>query len=290
MDDSSSAGSQAKPSAPNHPAEQPNDPPAWNAESKKIRARGQFVRRPIPSLPTRGNDLDETADGWSTLLVRQLREAYVQVDPTSVTFWDDVATLMSRSGKTASECRDKWFALVKTPKPATRCAPTYSSAAHPVVRPSNAVEDDLFNSTPMRAETESKPLELHHLINHLPADQDLSTVAAEPSPAAPSERTIRPDANLRPAAAKPGFKSYLQGMRRDLNRSRKEANRGRPKKATVASKSAAFRLRETFQDDDVKMKVQLSPGGTLQIQNTHADGDENDEDDFWNLYEDDEAE
>jgi hypothetical protein len=198
---------------------------------------------------------------------------------------------MSRSGKTANECRDKWFALVKTPKPATRSAPKLSSA-DPTALPPNAVEDDLFNSTPMRAETDSQPLELHHLINPLPADQDLPSVAAETSPAVPSESTIRPDAHLRPPAAKPGFKSYLQGMRRDLNRSRKEASRGRPKKATVASKSAAFALRETFQDDDVTMKVQLSPGGTLQIQNTHADGGDfdDDEDDFWNLYEDDDAE
>jgi hypothetical protein len=282
-DDSSSTGSQTKPSSSHHSAEQPER----NAVTKKTRIRGKFVRRPIPSLRDQGGHIEEAVDGWSSLLVRQLREAFVQVDPTSVTFWDDVAVLLPRSGKTASECRDKWFSLVKTPQAAGRFAPK-SRVAYPVIQPPNVAEDDLFNSTPMRSESQNQFNEEHPLVKHLPADQDPPSVAADMSSVAVGERAIATDAQLRPPAAKPGFKSYLQGMRRDLNRSKKEASNRRSKKAVAASKPKSMALRETFQDDDLKLKVQLSPGGTMQINNMQADGDE--EDDFWNLHEDEECE
>lgn len=287
VDDSSSTSSQAKPSSSNHPARQAHDQPKGNAASKKTRVRGNFVRRPIPSFPPLHDHQDEEIDGWSSHLVRQLREAFAQVDPTSVSFWDDVAILMHGSDKTASECRDKWFSLVKTPKAAARVQPKTTNA-NPVARPSNAAEDDLFNSTPLRCESDSPSKELHHLIKQLPAEPNPPSVASEKCSVAIDDRPIATDVLVRPPAVKPGFKSYLQGMRRDLNRSKKEASTRRSKKAAVASKAKSLAIRETFQDDDLKLKVQLSPGGTLQINNVEADGDE--EDDFWNLYEDEEVE
>jgi hypothetical protein len=204
-----------------------------------------------------------------------------------MSFWDDVAARMPQRDKTAHECREKWFSLVKTPKPRTRENGKRNRddllLAQKAGDRRREEEDDVFNSTPLRQG--EQPTDCYE--QQLPAGLDLLSLGEERmdvEPASDDER-LEPSHNL--PVAKPGFKSYLQGMRRDLNRSRKNHKpdqRSKTKKDDAARLRKATYLRENFQDEDVKMKAELTPGGTLKI---HGAEQEVDEDDFWGLYADD---
>lgn len=95
-------------------------------------------------------------DQWSNKEVSILRNAQNTIDPTSSSYWEDIAGLID--GKSASECREKWFSLVATPRgrvpkdknkqPGSNAnAKVDITAAHDA---SCDDEDDLFQSTPMR--------------------------------------------------------------------------------------------------------------------------------------------
>jgi hypothetical protein len=204
-----------------------------------------------------------------------------------MSFWDDVAARMPQRDKTAHECREKWFSLVKTPKPRTRenVKRNWNDlvVAQKVADRRREEEDDVFNSTPLRQG--EQPTDCYE--QQLPAGLDLLSLGDERmdvEPASDDER-LEPSYNL--PVAKPGFKSYLQGMRRDLNRSRR--NQKPDQRSKTKNDASHLRrpthLRETFHDEDVKMKAELTPGGTLKIHG--AEQGEEDEDDFWGLYADD---
>jgi hypothetical protein len=272
-----------------HTAAGTNNRPIPDGASKKVRRRGTFIKRPIPSLaPSKRHGLDEVIDGWSGRHLQQLREAYIQVDPTSLTFWDDVATRMPQKDKTAHECREKWFSLVKTPKQRSREGGKRSqddSLARKLTVAPMEEQDDIFNSTPLREGEPTDPR--YHYEHQLPADLDLLSLGDERMTVETASDDGKVEVSFQLPVAKPGFKSYLQGLRRDMNRSRKNPKSGRRSTANndVACACKSAYIRESFQDEDVKMKAELSPGGTLKI---HSLGQE--EDDFWGLYDEDSGE
>ena len=210
----------------------------------------------------------DATDEWSTQQLNLLREAYDRADPTSSTFWMDV-TLLANNGKSSIECRDKWFSLVKTPQP-PRGTGLRKVALKSVRSSAIADEDDIFNSTPMRAE-ESMAVKL--LSNLKVAIQEEEAGENEDD----ENHFIDNVSNHR--GAKPGLKTYIQAMRRDMLRSKKERRKKKVGQPAIKTKGTIL---ESRHDGDVDMDIRLTPGGTLRVKNL-----DNEEDDFWDeLYED----
>jgi hypothetical protein len=84
--------------------------------------------------------------------------------------------------------------------------------------------------------------------------------------------------NLPPIKFQPkaGYKSYLQDMRRELNRSLKEPKGRKKKDSSCFTKNGPRTLSERIKDSDVDMTARLSPGGTLKVENRGEL-----DDDFW---------
>lgn len=228
--------------------------------------RGKVVPRSVPFTRPVVPTQDDLEDGWTGLQVFQLREAHRKADPTSVTFWNDVASLVD--DKTAAECSAKWFSLVKTPAVKAAGRGKGSKKVH---RPKleEAVDDDdddIFNSTPMRGvlldgqENAAAMLPMDVDFGSAIKVRDASGMTDDSSDSAP---VFRP---------KPGYKSYVQAMRRDVNRPKKGKKKKKPTELKVKNRL----ITDAIYDGDVDMNVRLSPGGTLQVKNN--DGDE---DDFW---------
>lgn len=101
--------------------------------------------------PQLGNDLTvldqqrKNSFEWDELSVKQLLKAHKETDPKCVLFWHDIASKVYN--KSADQCRDKWFSLVKTPK--LRRKKTIQQATPPDQHNSDDY-DDIFNSTPLR--------------------------------------------------------------------------------------------------------------------------------------------
>lgn len=210
-----------------------------------------------PKTHVVGNNAE--LDGWTTTQLNQLWTAYACVDPTSSSFWHDVASLVS-GGKTAAECRLHWFSIAKTPS--LKISKRITAAEHASMIDDD--EDDIFNSTPMRISF----LPSLNVVERNAHVMKVSVPANISETTEPIETIIK---NFRP---KPLSKAYLQRLRRDASRFEKENNR---KKVRNCIPKRAKMLSEEVVDHDMDIKIRLSPGGTLKV---HAQIDE-EEDDFW---------
>jgi len=223
--------------------------------------RGRFVARKEP-FRNRQNVLDPDSvseDGWSNLQLSQLKEAHVATDPTSVTFWNDVAARVN--DKLPIECRDKWFSLVATPRPRGAAKSKHTSITKQPEFDDDVVmdEDDLFNATPMRAsgllddQHHEKDQYLYlgsairYRANEMPATNQEDDLYSGYKPILANQRRV-------------GYKSYINALKRDISRPTKK---GKKKAAGLPLKER--QLTETFYDGDADLNARLSPGGTLKV-------------------------
>jgi hypothetical protein len=209
-----------------------------------------------------------STDSWSSLEVKKLREAQGKADSLSDTFWSDVAVHVGE--KSALECRDKWFSLVQTPNP--RQARKKKNATKKP--PPEAVydEDDIFNSTPMRGDLDGGAPN-----QGSPMKVDFGSAIKVDGTNAAAHISSKYEGASNPIDFQPraGYKSYLQGMRRDVSRNQKE---NKSKKTQGKSKKGPKYLSEAVYEQDVDMNARLTPGGTLKVKSM-AEGE--DDDDFW---------
>ena len=213
-----------------------------------------------------------SSEEWNDSQLLQLKQAHAEVDPTSPTFWSDIAQRVH--GRTAQECRDKWFSLVKTPAPRVRKAARKDPNVDELAAATEAFhlnddEDDIFNSTPLRGtlfpsrSTES-PMDFEETID---VDFDVGSPVIMSAKHNRRISTEYDDGSEKlEFQPKVGYKTYMMGLKRGVSRAIQEKKAGKGKKGAT-TKDGARTVTESVGNKDVSLKGQLSPGGTLQVKN-----------------------
>lgn len=159
------------------------------------------------------------ADLWSNEEVSVLRNAQSSIDPTLTSYWEEIAALVD--GRSASQCREKWFSLIATPKG----RPPKENKKQPFRQPASKLnsnanedfcddEDDLFQSTPMREASFNSSNDL--LTKNLNKSSLFKTsFGLSPCVAAAVEKQAPGTASLNDRRT--GYKTYLDKLRKDLN-------------------------------------------------------------------------
>ena len=211
-------------------------------------------------------------DDWSTEQLEQLRNAQEDVDPTSTSYWMDVASFVP--GKSASECQTKWFSMTKSPAPKTKNNGREIVPYH-LQTTNDDDEDDIFQSTPMRGS-------MFVNANYYQSFHEV-TLPKLPTPTLPSmeidnDEIFVTSLNMLAPTVKPVSKAFLQRMKRNFTKAETNvATTAKLLHKKYAGKNTKG-LTEALCDHDVDINIRLSPGGTLQVK-SHVDHD--DEDDFW---------
>jgi hypothetical protein len=200
-----------------------------------------------------GNDW---AQDWTNAQLQQLSEAQRSTDPSSMTFWEDVAAQVT--GKNASECSARWMKMFPTPDPnhvSRRGAPRQNF---------DALKDDLFDATPWR----DKERELR-LPNGLALRSAIKLEAATVGTQATED--YEGGHSWKPRA---GMGKYVQ----DMNRAARQPRQKGKGRGYGDMHENAFR--ERIDTDGINMDVRMTPGGTLDFRCLRDDN----EDDFFDEY------
>lgn len=203
---------------------------------------------------------DSPEDGqWSSNDVSILRNAQSNIDPTSASYWEEIAALVH--GKSASECREKWFSLVATPRgrPPKEIKNHTASISNTdaSIDDSCDEEDDLFHSTPMREAL----LEAQHdtFAKNLHQSSFFGSSFGL-SPCIPTSDIM----NQAPGTAclndrRMGYKTYVDKLRKDLNpvqnKAKKSTQRKPQKDCTIAHLSSG-NWGKIMADGSVKLTIQ----------------------------------
>jgi hypothetical protein len=180
----------------------------------------------MPIEPTKEINTKQTLnfplpDGqWSNEEVSMLRHVQMKLDPTVSEYWEEVACLIG--GKSASECRDKWFSLVATPRgrPQKENKKQPNAASTISADDSFDEEDDLFHSTPLRESLRDMAKKLSNTSTFgtsfglSPCIQSATTNVSAP-PGTTSDLKER----------RKGYKTYIDNLRKDLNPLHKNAKK-----------------------------------------------------------------
>lgn len=269
--------------------------------SAKTKRAEKRVRISTEGLKETMVDAEKVEGAWSEANLENLRKAHKRVDPRSYCFWDDVSEILEGE-RTAGECRDKWFSLVKTPIPnrkpkRQRVAGTgvvadvehSNSDPHLHIESIAVADDDIFNATPMRKvvatlddENELCAISKMDLEGSAIKIKERRTVDDDASAAFSAEDTeagepVNRHRHQAPRGPPQGYKMYLQSMRRTMKRELKAKRKKKTSK--VASLKLGKNLSEWADEGDVEMNCRLSPGGTLQIRKSGYDDDEDVEED-----------
>ena len=206
-------------------------------KKKQVRISAETVEKTIgASLQLGIQDGD-----WSDADLEQLRKAHKRADPQSVCFWEDVSDQLGEH-RSASECREKWFSLVKTPVP-TRRRKRQEFDDESVT----LAADDIFNATPMKKvvasleddkgikgisqmEIKESAIKIKRKSNNDEgADDDIGGLPEHKA----SSHNGRARGRAASRVASEGYKTYLQSMRRTMKRELKVKKK---KKATKCYK------------------------------------------------------
>ena len=289
----------------------PSPPPS----KEKSKRRGS-LKKGIKSVATKGKDKQKTSakakasrsknddlagedqlspgSTWSSEQVQALRKAYHAVEPTSFCFWEDVASGLG-NGKTAEQCRDKWFSLVQTPKVRAKKKGGRNSngggqrSGRKTPAALRKDVDDLFQSTPYRRvnvnidedgddsgkscdESEGfigdddvmLPCEFGSPISHSPSKM-VNQAAAEADKDGDGDNGH----DISPIHFRTGYKGYIKGLakiRRRNGGKRRGGGGGANATLTPAIKDKSGRtVSAKIGAGDVQMNGVLTPGGTIQV-------------------------
>lgn len=219
----------------------------------------------------------DARDQWTQEQLDKLRLAHKTVDPKSYSFWDDVSEFFSE--RSAFECREKWFSLVKTPvvkQKQKKIGDRKRNDRFVHHSHCSSTDDDIFNATPMRSifvtgdDNNGSRRAFEGLARickmnigsaiKLTNNDVVNEENAEDSPPGSIE------------AQKPGYKTYLQTMRRNMNRQSPKRKRVVGHRNHVLGVTGR-NLAAYADEGDVEMECRLSPGGTLRV-NTNDDNHE----------------
>jgi Myb-like DNA-binding domain len=231
----------------------------------------------FPPLPPNGQITNAIVEdlstlelnGWTADEIQQLHDAHRQVDPTSSSFWLDVANKIHT--RTATECQSQWFSLAKTPAPKSR-------KIQPKLEYHQEDDDDIFQSTPMR-----ECVFPVSSMSNLPSLNGLR--ALPPIPLNAKTTTTYNDSGIQEEPGqdrtKPFSKSFLQRMRKDHVKAEKGTNLTQKATKGLHGTKNSHVLSEMIRNNEMDINIRLTPGGTLKVK-SHVE-----DDDFWDeQYED----
>ena len=93
-------------------------------------------------------DDQSSSDHWDETSLKQLLKAHKETDPKCYFFWHQIASKVRF--KSAEECRDKWFSLVKTPTLRRKNPSKQQNNTLAQQQQRSNDDDDIFNATPIR--------------------------------------------------------------------------------------------------------------------------------------------
>jgi hypothetical protein len=206
---------------------------------------------------------------WNSEQLLQLQQWQSQANPTSSNFWVEISENVD--GKSAQDCREKWFSLVKTPGPRAKRAAQKkivgnvpAAAAAPL---DTNDEDDIFNSTPLRGTlfpSDTKSLMESEEVNNI--DFDVGSPILISARRDRRVSTEYDDGSALPSLQqKVGYKSYLMGLKRGIARANQDKKVA--KKKQNSANGTARNMTESVGNGGVSLKCKLSPGGTLEVEN-----------------------
>lgn len=236
-----------------------------NDDFKQTGGLKQTKKEPLKREKKEPDKQEMVYEGWSRMQITQLQQAHATANPTSSTFWDDVAEHVE--GKDASECCNRWMGMFPTPAKAN--ARTKKETLDRLS--STEAVDDLFEATPWRG----KDAQIR-----LPEGLDLGSAIKIDEPAYASDNVDTAsdeDSTEAQWQPRPGMSRYIQDMRR-RTRCPPKQKKGPTTDSNVNNRST--QLRERIDANGVDMDVRMTPGGTL---NFNCRRDDND-DDFFDEY------
>ncbi len=221
-------------------------------------------------LPGNNHPIDlKSKIEWLPEQLEQLKQAHRQSNSMSGAFWEQVAAAVD--GKTAGQCRDQWYSLIKTPVVKVKGSQTSCN-------PSKSFnQDDLFDSTPMR--NIPGPPKMKSSLLNLYAGIRIVNKKAAPIDTDGTNQCLD-DFHDNFFQPKIGHKTYLQGMKRDISKEARNQKKGRKAGNNKGRSKGLHSITGSIRDVDVDMMARLTPGGSFRYQNRNND-DHLDDDDDW---------
>ena len=222
---------------------------------------------------------------WSNDEIAALRSAIKEMNPTSATYWEDVSSAVGT--KSACVCRQKWFSLVATPRVkratskkeiksklnAINCKLTCDDSSDD----ESDNEDDLFDATPFRGGS----VESHEEKGGKRSIFDQSKFSFGMSPCVLQQRIEKsgPNEVSDVKNRRKGYNTYIENLRKDLNR---KSQKTKPNKPVQMNKKLASASR-IFVSEPEKSSAsgQLLPDGTVELNLQDESRDEEEMDDMW---------
>ena len=202
---------------------------------------------------------------WDEGSIELLLKAHKTTDPRCFFFWQQVSSKVPN--RSPEDCRDKWFALVKTPK-IRRKKPIKQE--YVVANYHNEEDDDIFNSTPLRNAAKvilsfrksSNTRSSRGRKGSIDTFSDILT-----SPMLKSHRSAKfldLESHLSPLIqAQPMYKGYMKrGRKGVINRKTSKLNQSVTFKT---SKTQTKKMSAKIEVGDVHMNCFLSPNGTVVV-------------------------
>ena len=204
---------------------------------------------------------------WTKALLDSLQKSHSTADPISLRFWQDVAVMVD--GKSAQECRDKWFSLTVSPTVHRRKKILQEESSYD----GDDDEDDIFNSTPgklVRAGKVNTSLTQGQKGSYRAKSfKRLSDLFS--SPLLNRRKKVQsPSQNKSPSFFRPNYKTYVKEVRNGLD------DKFKVSKSKITSITSNHKqLTASIEEGDLHLGGALSPGGTLYIKEPDADELEN---------------
>jgi len=273
-------------------------------KKKKMKSkRNSKAEKQVQIIDKRPEEADDDSDSiskendsWTQTDLRILHKAHRTVDPMSFSFWEDVAEIVGQ--KSAMECREKWFSLAKTPEPKqSKSKKQDKGKIITTTKNPRNVDDDIFNSTPMRSAF------------GIGENVDPSAIAFEElgdiskmnvGSAIKIHKLNHNDDSILPSNNEPmayprgysyGYKTYLQNLGRSMRQKDLKKKSETCESPNRPPLQLGKKLAEHVHEGDVEVKCRLSPGGTLQVdtfgdtdKEDYLDDDETDDDMCKNFY------
>lgn len=251
---------------------------------------------------------------WTTADQIRLRSAVADVDPQATDFWNRVGRDI---GRDSGECRQRWFSLVKTPQKQptsnlqndrlytgqskdtnTNRKGNINRAAFTArigssgTRPSSSVstlfpfaDDDIFQATPM------KTIVFPHVSDpNAEGPVDIGMSRQHETKDEPDRTCVHDDfladlGELPFVRKRKGYKTYLQGMGRNVRKAQREHLKGNTPMTVQMKGMKMTNRRKTVvaSAGNVEMVGQLTPRGTLRVKRVDYSSDSSSSTDDFNI-------
>lgn len=208
---------------------------------------------------------------WSNDELNALRNAQKEINPTSISYWQEVAIKVKT--KSSLDCQNKWQATPKVRKTVKKKKATKDAVFDASISDSDEEEDDLFNSSPYRkAYLEDKDNMITINSRSLWNSSGLSPCIKQKTNL---NSLLEEQSALKPR--RKGYNTYVENLRKDINRveKKKKAQRSSPLANERAHIHADLLIGESH------MLGNLRSDGTVKLFLREECSDLDESDDLW---------